>query len=47
MSCRQVRGFWLLPWMDEEAADKQAFLEEAMRYIADGTIQLEAGAQSP
>ena len=43
---QQVRGFWLLPWMNEEAADRQAFLEEAMRFIADGTIKLEPGAQS-
>ena len=43
----QVRGFWLGPWMDEESADRQAFLAEGMRYIADGTIKLEPGALLP
>jgi hypothetical protein len=46
-SCDQVRGFWLGPWMDAEAADRQAFLAEGMRYVAAGTIQLEPSAEPP
>ena len=39
-----MRGFWLGPWLNEEAPDMQATLLEGMRLIAEGTIKLEAGA---
>jgi len=41
---RQVRGFWIGPWMRKESGDPQRVLSDVMGLLADGTIVPEAGA---
>ena len=40
----QVRGFWLGPWLKNEAADAQKVFADLMGYLADGTIRPDSGA---
>lgn len=43
----QVRGFWLGPWLKNEAVDTQKVFADLMGYLADGTLRPDSGPPPP
>ena len=40
----QVRGFWMAPYLNKEAADRGKVLADVMQYLADGVVVPHSGA---
>lgn len=43
VGCVKVRGFWMAPYLNKEAADRGKVLSDVMQYLADGVIVPHSG----